>query len=221
LSVFGKYRNDETYYSKIGEMLPLWETLRTGYVANIELKLLRNYFKGNSDSMAIDVGVGTGRFIETMHNTGIIGIDVSTHMLNICKKRHDNIQLIRAEARYLPFVDNTFDKILLMRLLPHIPDGHKAVCESFRIMKPNGKMVFDVVNHKSLTTIISSIMNRTLQFHREDELLKKTMILQRKHEYFNFPAILYRFMPKFLCKIIDAKIILPCRTFYFISKKNV
>jgi SAM-dependent methyltransferase len=49
-----------------------------------------------------------------------------------------NIELIQASAYELPFADESFDLVYMITVLPEIPDPHKALLESKRVLKPGG-----------------------------------------------------------------------------------
>mgnify|MGYP002515600297 CR=1 FL=1 len=41
----------------------------------------------------------------------------------------------------IPFMDNTFDYIIINHVLEHVPDEGKAMSEMIRVLKPNGKII--------------------------------------------------------------------------------
>jgi len=46
-----------------------------------------------------------------------------------------------ADIADLPFPDGTFDAVIAMHMLYHVPDQHKAIAEALRVLKPGGRLV--------------------------------------------------------------------------------
>ena len=52
-----------------------------------------------------------------------------------------NVQIIKADAIILPFVDNSFDLLFCRFLLEYLPDRLSALKEMHRVCKPGGKVI--------------------------------------------------------------------------------
>jgi len=81
----------------------------------------------------IDVGCGTGRWVE---RTGGFGVDTSMEML---ARRPGRVA--RADARQLPFADGTADVALCILSLGYIWPAEDAVAELHRITRPGGWII--------------------------------------------------------------------------------
>lgn len=89
-------------------------------------------------SRVLDLPVGTGRMARLLSNAGyrVAGADISRPMLGLARElaglegvRHD---LVRGDGERLPFADQSFDAVVCLRLLPHLPAG--ARCALLREM---------------------------------------------------------------------------------------
>ncbi len=78
----------------------------------------------------LDVGVGTGRFASPLQVLGfrVVGVDVSVEMLNRARSKSVG-NLIRGDARRLPFKDKSFDAVLMNHVLHLIKEWREALKE--------------------------------------------------------------------------------------------
>ena len=110
----------------------------------------------------LDVGCGTGLFINEIAQMvkEIIGIDISRRMLEIAKrtcKNLSNVNLICADADYMPVQKKIVDKIVSFTLLQHMPKMDYTHKEFLRIAKDDAiiiltftKKTFDLEDVKKL-----------------------------------------------------------------------
>lgn len=110
-----------------------------------------------SDNMSIaDIGGATGAFSFWLAGQGhrVSLLDLVDRHIEIAKQ-HENdngISLASAivgDARKLPFESNSFDLVLLMGPLYHLQDKSdrlKSLEEAYRVLKPNGRLVCEVIS---------------------------------------------------------------------------
>ena len=48
------------------------------------------------------------------------------------------------DAQQQPFANNTFDPISFLEVLEHLPSPHAAIKESYRVLKPGGKLILSM-----------------------------------------------------------------------------
>lgn len=103
-----------------------------------------------SGKKVLEVGCGTGLILERVHKIAqdAVGVDISTGMLEVCRKKGLNV--MEGSATELPFEDNTFDLVYSLKVLAHVPDIEKAIREIVRVMKPEGRVVLEFYNPFSL-----------------------------------------------------------------------
>lgn len=111
---------------------------------NIRKKILKN-LKGK----ILDAGCGTGRNFQYYNEKAmVIGIDISSKMLEVAKKRayesNAKIEVLKGDLRNLKFKDNSFDNAMASFVLCVIPERYekKALEELVRVTKPGGKLYF-------------------------------------------------------------------------------
>ena len=93
-------------------------------------------FGGLSDGdRVLDVGCGTGSLTFTLPEianiAGVTGVDLTEPFLEFARARNADrrISFQQADARALPFEDNSFDRTFSMLVLQFIPDAARAVAE--------------------------------------------------------------------------------------------
>ncbi len=95
----------------------------------------------NSETKILDVGCGHGDFLKTIHDKTIhsYGIDPDEQALG--KNKFIKNKIVGSVEK-LPFEDNFFDLVFSSWVLEHLPDPKSAFSEIFRVLKPNGKVIF-------------------------------------------------------------------------------
>lgn len=109
-------------------------------------KVLKIIQKDNPNSI-LDIATGTGDMAILYTKTNaekIVGIDISTGMLDVAKIKvdkknlNDTIELQVGDAENLQFDDNTFDVISVSYGIRNFEDLDKGLKEMLRVLKPNG-----------------------------------------------------------------------------------
>jgi SAM-dependent methyltransferase len=102
-------------------------------------------FGGLADGdRVLDVGCGTGSLTRALPQIGNIasctGVDLTEAYVEFARSRNTNphINFRAADARALPFEDNSFDRAFSMLVLQFIPDAARAVVEMRRVVQPEG-----------------------------------------------------------------------------------
>lgn len=101
----------------------------------------------------LEVGVGTGLTLGQYPSTSrIVGIDISTHMLDIARERaqklpHHDIKLAAMNAEAMDFPDGSFDCVAMPYVLSVTPNPEKLVAEIRRVCRKGGTIL--ILNHFS------------------------------------------------------------------------
>jgi 2-polyprenyl-3-methyl-5-hydroxy-6-metoxy-1,4-benzoquinol methylase len=112
-----------------------------------KLKLI-NSFNSETKSL-LDIGCGTGDFLETALNANwtITGIEPNAQARAIANSKTNNAVF---QTEYLHQLNpNSFDVITLWHVLEHLPDLEHQIKLVKSLLKPNGTLVIAVPNYKS------------------------------------------------------------------------
>jgi ubiquinone/menaquinone biosynthesis C-methylase UbiE len=132
----------ERAYNEIAE----WYSARKrgSYEFKILLSAILNLLKNIHGKSLIDIGCGPGVYSVEFAKRGanVIGIDISGKMLdkarNNAKKTNMELMLQKADAHFLPFMDESFDiAVLILTIL-----NAKMIQEAARVLKPKGFLLF-------------------------------------------------------------------------------
>ncbi|MFC2006628.1 class I SAM-dependent methyltransferase [Chloroflexota bacterium] len=108
----------------------------------------------------LEVGCSTGyitRYVAQKFNCKVIGVDLSTLLLDIAEEESHKLSLNNISFKYanvesLPFSDNTFDIVYGEAITALVPDPLKVLNEYKRVLKPGGKIAtLDLFMKKSLS----------------------------------------------------------------------
>ncbi len=128
----------EKYFRRFLRITPLsvaiWRSVEAKYLANEKIK-----------APVIDLGCGFGEFMQCFTDKKIdIGLDISKRDLSMAGKTNKYKKLILADARKMPFADNTFYTIISISTLEHIKNSNKLLKECYRVLKPGGKIIASI-----------------------------------------------------------------------------
>lgn len=117
-----------------------------------EMKFLRE--KISSTDHVLDIGCGTGRFTIPLARLAqrVAGLDLSDAMLlqARAKAKQENVEIDFYEANmaHMPLPDHSFDVVVSMLALMHIPleKRQQVFFEISRVLKPGGRLIVSVKN---------------------------------------------------------------------------
>lgn len=119
------------------------------------LELIRKFRSG---SKILDIGCGTGHFLKYLISKKdlwkIFGVEPNKLLRNVAKKNTAaNIQ--DGLLSKIPFRDNFFDVVTCYDVLEHNIDLMENVAELRRVLKPNGILLIQAPNYRSLMAYIT------------------------------------------------------------------
>ena len=120
-----------------------------------------------SPGLAVEVGVGTGRFASEL---GIgYGVEPSISMARYAKEKGIDVAIGVAED--LPLEGAGFDSVLLIATLCFVDDVVMAARETYRILKPEGSMVAGIIDSQSALGKAYEARKRESTFYAEAKFL--------------------------------------------------
>ena len=109
--------------------------------AKIRNDMLRRFLAPSSSDLVLDLGCGSGRALVWNRDWGAaaVGVDIAPFFANEARQQVD---LLVADLRQLPFADGTFTKAFSLDVLEHLsPEALGAMlAEAARIIAPGGTL---------------------------------------------------------------------------------
>ncbi|GAC1659795.1 MAG: hypothetical protein NVS9B12_13810 [Vulcanimicrobiaceae bacterium] len=111
----------------------------------VETQLFQKFVRGKD---VLDVGIGTGRASIPLAQLGynVTGIDSSQAMLLKCRELAGStaMNLIVGDLAALPVGGEEFDTVMALNTIAHFPHWQAILKEWTRVVRPGGRMVFDI-----------------------------------------------------------------------------
>ena len=98
-------------------------------------------FKKHQGDKVLEVGCGTGADLLQFAKHGALatGVDLTTNHVDLARKRVGELAVVhKADARHLPFEDESFDYVYSHGVLHHCDEPEQVVREMMRVLRPGG-----------------------------------------------------------------------------------
>ena len=119
---------------------------------SINESLFRKYLPKNKPLKILDAGCGPGAALSYLSQFGdVIGVDISDEALKFAKKRG---KVVKGDISDLPFKEETFDAVVAMDLLEHVPNPKNVIQEASRVLKNGGFFFFHTFNRTFLSYLM-------------------------------------------------------------------
>lgn len=107
-----------------------------------EIELIFDVVKQIRPKRILDYGCGAGWLTKILsHDNGIIGIDVSIHLIESAKRLSTKqSEFLVGDCMNLPFQDGTFDLVVGMGVLHHL-QAEQGLAECYRVTSPRGTLL--------------------------------------------------------------------------------
>ena len=128
-----------------------YDTARGRWIGETECRLLISLLDAQVGESALDVGCGTGWFtrrIGGLTGSNVTGVDLNGEWLAFARNRDMDSIYLQADARDLPFAEDSFDRIFSVTALSFVPDWKRALREILRVTSK--RFVIGLLNRNSL-----------------------------------------------------------------------
>jgi ubiquinone/menaquinone biosynthesis C-methylase UbiE len=104
---------------------------------------LRGFIGGRSGLQVLEVGCGTGHWLEALQPSGVhlTALDFSAGMLAQAQVRLPRISFIQGMAERLPLATESFDRVFCINAFHHFPDKAAFLPEARRVLQPGGTIL--------------------------------------------------------------------------------
>jgi ubiquinone/menaquinone biosynthesis C-methylase UbiE len=135
---FKKRKNkssSEKYFRRYLKISPLSVAL----VRSVEAK---NFASVKMTHPILDIGCGFGEFAKVFVDDPIdMGVDNAPFDLYAASKVKKYNSLLLADARHLPFANESYATVMSVSTFEHITDVSKVLKEAYRVLRPNGILI--------------------------------------------------------------------------------
>jgi ubiquinone/menaquinone biosynthesis C-methylase UbiE len=144
-------------------------------------RIVRSLAPLERDSTIVDLGTGPGilsiELNKLLPQAKIIGVDLSSDMLEIAKKNAEEAGMSNYETRLgraeeIPIESNSVDLVVTQSSFHEWEDQRKGLSESFRILKPGGSLILKDYNRdwlsgwrRSLLKFLLKVVGESYQDH--------------------------------------------------------
>jgi SAM-dependent methyltransferase len=99
-----------------------------------------------SSGRVLDLGCAFGFATRMLRRHGYeaIGVDASARYIARARAADPRTTYLVGDAAHVPLPDASFDGVLLLDVLEHLPDERGAIAEVARLLKPGGTLVLSV-----------------------------------------------------------------------------
>lgn len=125
-----------------------------------ELKNFLDLIGKKTNDKVLELGCSSGFLTE--HLGEVTAIDTSEGMLEIANKKNPKAKCIVADMFELPFKNDSFDKVVTMRVWNHLDENDlkRAIREAKRVLKNQGYLIFDAEEKFWLRKIIAIVYQK-------------------------------------------------------------
>lgn len=132
----------------------------------------------------LDIGCGFGEFAGVFFSSQVeVGLDIDEKEIQKAAQSGKYKNTIVADARKLPFASNSFQTVISISTLEHIPDNFKVFKEVHRILKPGGKFIFMSPTEEFMNNLLLVKVFRFLNFESLAQVYLRFLNRAFKHVF--------------------------------------
>lgn len=129
-----------------------------------------------SQKVVLDLGCGEGYGAKMLKEAGakkVIGIDVDREVIGQANKNYSStkVSFQTGDAQKLTFKDKSFDLVVSLELIEHLPDYRRYLKEVRRVLKPGGVFVLSTPNKDNYRGLTSPFHTREFNLEELQKIL--------------------------------------------------
>lgn len=140
-----------------------WEGQNRAYEDQVERVAMRKLLPPRGERL-VELGAGFGRLADLYQGyQQVILTDYARTQLEEAQKCLGNdgrFILVVADVYHLPFVDNLFDTLTMVRVMHHLADVPAALTELHRIIAPNGTAIIEHASKFHLKSLLRWLLGQ-------------------------------------------------------------
>jgi len=116
----------------------------------------------------LDASCGGGFFVSFFRQLGVdvVGADISANAILRARRINPSTRFVAASAETaLPFANSSFHVVWFGDTLAHLFDGHNALSEFNRVLKPGGHLILTTPFHGRLKNLAISLFSFSTHFN--------------------------------------------------------
>jgi ubiquinone/menaquinone biosynthesis C-methylase UbiE len=131
-------------------------------------------FRKHQGEKVLEIGCGTGADLLQFakHGSLATGVDLTANHVDLARMRVGGLaRVCKADARHLPFEDESFDYVYSHGVLHHCDEPEQVVSEIFRVLRPGGRFnvhVYALWSHIALRGLLRYGINWKLQVENSE-----------------------------------------------------
>ena len=146
-------------------------------VTAVERAILSALLRKTGNRRGLEVGTGNGRLSDIICSTSIeyVGTDINPAFLRNLSKLSDfrKARLLSSNLYSLPFRDNSFDTVIIIRVFNFLSNPVKALREMARVLIPGGSLIFSYSPRPSIATLTDDV-KFAIRFQEKKVALKNS-----------------------------------------------
>ncbi len=111
-------------------------------VHNMWRRILPGYLSFDRGTAVLECGLGVGKLMSLMEkwfpNSALFGLDIDFDAISAARRVINRAGLVVAAAESLPFPDQSFDLLISLHVIEHLPQPERFLGEARRLLRPEG-----------------------------------------------------------------------------------
>jgi ubiquinone/menaquinone biosynthesis C-methylase UbiE len=114
----------------------------------------------------LELGAGFGRLLDEYvgRTKQVVLLDYAANLLLQAKagatSHNLEVSLINGNIYELPFKNNSFETVVLVRVSHHLEDPPSVFLEIFRVLEPGGNFIFEYANKRHVLAVLKFLFGR-------------------------------------------------------------